>query len=591
MRDTVSRGRTGGPPPVAVWAGSVRAGRRGVLWGGLACLVGAMAYSLLWTRLTGDPYVIPGRPGRFYAYRTPADIWCTFDAARYVANGALGYVYEACPTYTALPLAAVLLAPAAALGQAAALTGLPAPEPSLWLLLGPVAMAVAFPLLAGARLAAPAGRIVAAQAVMVVLVYVPVAAMHGHVEDTLAVALVLVAVGLAGRGRWPAAGLAIGLAIASKQLALLALPVLVMAAPAGQRRRLAVAALPVPVLLAGLALAVDWRHASSALLHAANYPAYGHPAPWVDPAAATVAAWPFRLAVVVVAVLVALAAGRRADPSVGDGPGQAGGLQVLLAALGLVLLARAAVEPVLHAYYLGPGLGLLALHELAATGRARRTLAVGLPLLAWFGWHGSSSAVWWTVTAALAAVVALPALGTLRPTRPRGGRAAGVAAAGPEPARADAGFSLIELAVVVVIIAILIAIATPVFLGARARSQDTKAQTTLGYALGAQRSVYADQHVYTTNTTDLDHEVQGAVSWVTTTPAAGTDQVAVAVADLSSSDADQDQLVCLVAVSASGRTFTVKDMAKGAAAGTWYLRGADSGCTTSVTGEGRDWSG
>lgn len=45
--------------------------------------------------------------------------------------------------------------------------------------------------------------------------------------------------------------------------------------------------------------------------------------------------------------------------------------------------------------------------------------------------------------------------------------------------RAEGGFTLIELMVVVLIIAILIAIAIPTFLGARSRAQDRQAQTTI----------------------------------------------------------------------------------------------------------------
>jgi type IV pilus assembly protein PilA len=51
----------------------------------------------------------------------------------------------------------------------------------------------------------------------------------------------------------------------------------------------------------------------------------------------------------------------------------------------------------------------------------------------------------------------------------------------------EAGFTLIELMVVVLIIAILIAIAIPTFLGARSRAQDRVAQSNLRNALTRRR--------------------------------------------------------------------------------------------------------
>jgi type IV pilus assembly protein PilA len=155
---------------------------------------------------------------------------------------------------------------------------------------------------------------------------------------------------------------------------------------------------------------------------------------------------------------------------------------------------------------------------------------------------------------------------------------------------ADDGFSLIELAVVVLIIAVLIAIGIPTFLGAKSRSQDAKAKSLLGQAVKAERTYHADKGVYTTDNTALRAEVSNQLTFVTgSAPAAGSDQVQVTVGDLSGAATDTSQLVCLTAVSASGSYFTVRDMSKGANAGTWYLAGADSTCTTSVTGYSRKW--
>jgi type IV pilus assembly protein PilA len=597
--DHCGEGRAHQGPPLGVWAA--------VGLGLLAALL-AIAYSLLYTRAFNLPYRIVHDPGLHWGYRTPTDFWCIAQMAGYVANGALGYVYESCSTSPALPLGAILLAPLVAVGQAMGLTSPPAPEPSMWLLLGPVAMLVAIPLLLavqappGVRLGRPVPVLVAAA----LLAFVPTGAMYGHVEDLLAIALVLWAIGPVRAGRWLWAGLLLGLAVAAKQWALLTLPVLLAAAPRGTRLRTLAVAGVLPGALGGLALAVDWAHAAPLLLHPPTFPAYGQPAPWVDTAGPTAATTPFRVA----AVLLALAAGwgvhRRLRRGQAGQPVDALGLT--LAGLGIALLARAMLEPVLHAYYLSPGLCLLLLHERHTTGRVRATLAIGGTLLLWCSVHGDP-VLWWPVALLLAVLVAAraalqvaglqarPAGGDDKARRPTPTAASWQEVAGqvtlrsPRAGARESGFSLVELAVVVAIIAILIAVATPVFLGARKRSQDASAQTTLGYALGAERSYYADADEYTTDTTALDRELQQAVTWVTGTPAANGKEVSVTVDDIGPAQAEQGQLVCLVAVSASGNTFTVKDMSKGANAGTWYRRGAASGCDTSVTGYGRDWSG
>ena len=61
----------------------------------------------------------------------------------------------------------------------------------------------------------------------------------------------------------------------------------------------------------------------------------------------------------------------------------------------------------------------------------------------------------------------------------------------------EAGFTLIELMMVVLIIAILIAVLIPTFVGAKQRAQDRAMQSSLRNALTAAKVVFSDHGDYT----------------------------------------------------------------------------------------------
>jgi hypothetical protein len=374
-----------------------RAWRAAVMLG-LLLIAGAFAFALLYPLVLGHGCPCHDRDGRpVLVVATSRDFWDAVAAARYVANGALGYIYESDRQLTALPLYPILLAPLVAIGQALRLSEPPAPTATMYLLLAPFTVGLATPLLQQVRGlvrdARAGASALSAQVWTALLVGVPVLVVTGHGEDVLALLLLLAAVRLAGRERWAAAGSLLGFAIASKQWALLALPALLASGPRRERSRVAVASLALPASLAAFVLAVDWLHASRALLHPPNYPAYGHAALWVDAGAATVTTAPFRLGVLALAVVLAGRVGRGAPPS------------RLLAVLGVTLLARGAFEPVVHVYYLAPGVCLLLLHERVTTGRCTRTAILGGLLMAWFPAH-PAPALWWAVAALLGVAVA-----------------------------------------------------------------------------------------------------------------------------------------------------------------------------------------
>jgi type IV pilus assembly protein PilA len=63
--------------------------------------------------------------------------------------------------------------------------------------------------------------------------------------------------------------------------------------------------------------------------------------------------------------------------------------------------------------------------------------------------------------------------------------------------RHEAGFTLIELMMVILIIAILIAVLLPVFFGASSRAKDRASQSSLHDALTAAKTVFSDNADYT----------------------------------------------------------------------------------------------
>jgi len=82
------------------------------------------------------------------------------------------------------------------------------------------------------------------------------------------------------------------------------------------------------------------------------------------------------------------------------------------------------------------------------------------------------------------------------------------------PGRSDGGFTLVELMVVVLIIGILLGIAIPTFLGARTRSQDAVAKSSLRTALTTAEVIYSDQQSFATADAPTLTSNEGSLAFV-----------------------------------------------------------------------------
>ena len=92
----------------------------------------------------------------------------------------------------------------------------------------------------------------------------------------------------------------------------------------------------------------------------------------------------------------------------------------------------------------------------------------------------------------------------------------------------EAGFTLIELMMVVLIIAILIAVLIPTFVGAKQRAQDRAMQSSIRNALTAAKVVYSEHGDYTQATVAGLAAAEPGISFVdATTAPSGPNQVSV----------------------------------------------------------------
>ena len=140
----------------------------------------------------------------------------------------------------------------------------------------------------------------------------------------------------------------------------------------------------------------------------------------------------------------------------------------------------------------------------------------------------------------------------------------------------DAGFTLIELMVVVLVIAILLAIAVPTFLGARERSQDRAAQSSLRNALTAAKVAFVDSGDYRGATTTGLSAIEPSLEFKAATVVSGDDN------EVSITTGGTNAIFYAAALSESGTCFHIRDASQGTA-GTEYNKTTTGDCDADVT--------
>ena len=347
-------------------------------------------------------------------YSVPADIWRTLNPARWVANGAVLFLYEASgPRFDYGPLWPVVVAPGVALGDHLGLVDNSRhtiPRPTMAIPMIVMAVTAAVTALAAATWRIAAARATKARVAAIAAIIGPTMLTAGswfHGEDILLASFLLFAAAASPvqAGVWTAA------ALLTKQTALAYVPVLFAACKPGQRGRFTAIAVGIPAAVMAMIFIATPTSLIDGLTGAPTCVDCFTPALWTSliwEEAADISATYGRILWIVAAAIAAWLWRHRCRDAKG-----------LLLMLTMISLMRVVVfEAGVYAYYWVPAM----IFSLAwLTQKYRRLWPSSLGFTALIAWHKASDSVplsvWWLIAAIIAAVIWQPVISSL--DRPR----------------------------------------------------------------------------------------------------------------------------------------------------------------------------
>jgi len=140
---------------------------------------------------------------------------------------------------------------------------------------------------------------------------------------------------------------------------------------------------------------------------------------------------------------------------------------------------------------------------------------------------------------------------------------------------AEAGFTLIELMVVVLIIGILIAVLIPTFFGAKQRAQDRAMQSSLHNAMTAAKVVFSDHGDYTQATPAGLGAAEPSLTFV----AAGTSSPGPNVVSVNPASATY---IVMAGQARSGDCFFISDDESATGIGVLYAKATAGACNANA---------